>query len=88
MQLREIEFKTTGHATPVLFFSDSVEASECFRFKQQKIRMTVPKFNAEVVDLSVITDKEVISALENQLHNLVGHVPVEEDSVVESGSSD
>lgn len=88
MQVHEVEFKTAANATPVLFFSDTNESAACFRFRTQRLHIAVPRFDAETVDLSVITDTEVISALENQLLSLTGQTTVAEDTDERTDSSE
>src|SRR3990167_1687762 len=88
MQVHEVEFKTAANATPVLFFADTNESAACFRFRTQRLHIAVPRFDAETVDLSVITDTEVISALENQLLSLTGQTTVAEDTDERTDSSE
>src|SRR3990167_406911 len=88
MQVHEVEFKTAANATPVLFFSDTNESAVSFRFRTQRLHIAVPRFDAETVDLSVITDTEVISALENQLLSLTGQTTVAEDTDERTDSSE
>lgn len=72
MSQEKHEFRTSSNATPVIFFEQGSPPAQTFTFGIQRMSTSIPKFQAEIADLTVLHHEDLLAALQKQLDALGG----------------